>query len=102
MMTTGFLLNALAILAPFPFLRRSTGGISPYVVIPVTVLVTFFLLTCFGLIGGDAQRPPDTEFGRVVQVVDVCLGETLIAAVLYGGLAVLGRKIFPPRDKPES
>jgi Domain of unknown function (DUF4440) len=37
-----------------------------------------------------------------VQVVDVYPGEILIAAALYGSLAVLGRKIFPARDKPES
>ena len=55
MMTAGFLSNALVILAPFPFIRRYTARTSHYLVIAVTVLATFFLLTCLGLFGGESQ-----------------------------------------------
>jgi hypothetical protein len=102
MMTTGFLLNALVILAPFPFIRRYTRAFSPYLVISFTVLTTFFLLTCVGLMGGDAQRPPETEPGRMLQIVYVYAGEILIAAIVYGGIAVPGRKVFPYQDKQDS
>jgi VIT1/CCC1 family predicted Fe2+/Mn2+ transporter len=67
MMTAGFLSNALVILAPFPFIRRYTARTSHYLVIAVTMLATFFLLTCLGLFGGESPMPLDiAEYqGRV-------------------------------------
>lgn len=61
MMLASFMLNAMVILAPFPFFRRHIPY-SPYLVIPSTLVVTFFLLVAFGLMGGDAQLPPGTEY----------------------------------------
>jgi len=91
-MMTSFLLNALVILAPFPFIRKYTDAFSPYIVIPFTVLVTFFLLVAFGIIGGDAQRPPATEYAQMIAMVSQVIAEVVVAAFVYGGFAWLGTK----------
>lgn len=94
MMLTSFLLNALVILAPFPFIRLYIRRYSPYLVIPITLAVTFFLLIGFGLMGGDAQVPPDTEFEMMTEKVYFVLAEFVFATLVYGCIAVLDRK-FP-------
>ena len=93
MMLTSFLLNALVILAPFPFIRPHIRRYSPYLVIPATLVVTFFLLVGFGLMGGDAQVPPDTEFGMMAGKVIFFIAEFILATLVYGCIAVLGRII---------
>ena len=92
-MLTSFLLNALVILAPFPFIRKYTAAYSPYVVIPVTLVVTFFLLVAFGFMGGDAQKPPATEYGMMMTIVYLKIAEVVIATLVYGCIAWLGTKI---------
>ena len=47
MMLTSFLLNALVILSPFPFIRPYIRRYSPYLVIPATLVLTFFLLVAW-------------------------------------------------------
>ena len=93
MMLTSFLLNALVILAPFPFLRHYIRRYSPYLVIPITLVVTFFLLVAFGLMGGDAQVPPDTEFGMMIGKVTFVIAEFVLATLVYGCIGLLGRII---------
>lgn len=93
-MLTSFLFNALVILAPFPFIRKYTSiANSPYLVIPFTVLVTFFLLVAFGFIGGDAQKPPATEYGMMMTMVYFVVAEVAVATLVYGCIAWLGTKI---------
>ncbi len=93
MMLTSFLLNALVILAPFPFIRPYIRRYSPYLVIPITLVITFFLLVAFGVIGGDAQVPPDTEFGMMTAKVILVIAEFVLATLVYGCVALLGRII---------
>ena len=94
MMMTSFLLNALVILAPFPFIRKYTSlAYSPYLVIPFTVFVTFFLLVAFGLIGGDAQRPPTTEYAQMMVRVYLVVAEVVVATLVYGCIAWLGTRM---------
>ncbi|OPY47193.1 MAG: hypothetical protein A4E42_00328 [Methanoregulaceae archaeon PtaU1.Bin222] len=93
MMLTSFLLNALVILAPFPFIRPHIRRYSPYLVIPITLGVTFFLLVAFGLMGGDAQVPPDTEFGMMIGKVTFVITEFVLATLVYGCIGLLGRII---------
>jgi hypothetical protein len=93
MMLTSLLLNALVILAPFPFLRPYNRRYSPYLVIPITLVGTFFLLVAFGLMGGDAQVPPDTEFGMMIGKVTFVIAEFVLATVVYGCIGLLGRII---------
>jgi hypothetical protein len=92
-MLTSFLLNALVILAPFPFIRKYTVAYSPYIVIPFTLVVTFFLLIAFGFMGGDAQIPPATEYGMMMTMVYFVVAEVVVAALVYGCIALLGTKI---------
>lgn len=92
MMLTSFLLNALVILAPFPFLRNYTGAFSPYIVIPFTLVVTFFLLIALGLMGGDAQIPPNTEYAKMISMISLFIAELVIAALVYGCIALAGMK----------
>ncbi len=93
MMLTSVLLNALVILAPFPFIRPFIRRYSPYLVIPITLVVTFFLLVAFGLMGGDAQVPPDTVVGMMTEKVYFVIAEFILATFVYGGIAVLERII---------
>jgi hypothetical protein len=94
MMMTSFLLNALVILAPFPFIRKYTPlAYPPYLVIPFTVLVTFFLLVAFGIIGGDAQRPPTTEYAQMMVRVYLVVAEVVVATLVYGCIGWLGTKM---------
>lgn len=93
MMLTSFLLNALVILAPFPFIRPYIRRYTPYFVIPIILVVTFFLLVGFGLMGGDAQVPPDTEFGMLTAKVIFVIAEFVCATLVYGGIALLDRGI---------
>ncbi len=93
MMLTIFLLNALVILAPFPFVRKHITAYSPYIVIPFTLVVTFFLLVAFGFMGGDAQIPPDTEYGMMKVKVYFVIAEFVFAALVYGGIALLGTRM---------
>ena len=93
MMMTSFLLNALVILAPFPFIRTYISrAYSPYLVISITVLVTLFLLVALGIFGGDAQRPPTTEYAQIIAMVYHVIAEVVVAAFVYGGFAWLGTK----------
>ena len=91
MMLIGFLTTAFAILAPFPFVRKYTAVYSPYVVIPCTLVVTIFVLIAFGLIGGDAQIAPDTWYALAMKIVYISVAEFVIAALVYGGIAKLGK-----------
>jgi hypothetical protein len=92
-MLTSFLLNALVILAPFPFIRKYTAAYSPYIVIPFTLVVTFFLLIAFGFMGGDAQKPPATEYGMMMITVYLVVAEVVVATIVYGCIAWFGTKI---------
>lgn len=92
MMLTSVLLNALVILAPYPFIRPYIRRYSPYLVIPITLVVTFFLLVAFGLMGGDAQIPPDTEFEMMKGKVIFVIAEFVLATLVYGGIALSDRK----------
>ena len=97
MMTAGFLSNALIILAPFPYFRRYTAKTSPYLVIAVTVLATFFLLTCFGLFGGESKMPLDAaeyQWESIMRTVSVAVTEVVIASLSYGCFALLGKKVY--------
>ena len=93
MMLTSFLLNALVILAPFPFIRKHVTTYSPYLVIPVTLVVTFFLLVAFGFMGGDAQIPPDTEYEMMKVKLYFVIAEFVFATLVYGCIALLGTVI---------
>ena len=93
MMLTSFLMNALVILAPFPFIRPYIRRYSPYLVIPATLVVTFFLLVAFGLMGGDAQIPPDTNWEMMTEKIRYIIAECVLATLVYGCIAVLGRII---------
>jgi hypothetical protein len=94
MMMTSFLLNALVILAPFPFIRKYIPrAYSPYLVIPFTLVVTFFLLVAFGFMGGDAQIPPDTEYGMMKVKTYFVIAEFVFASLVYGCIAWLGTKM---------
>ncbi|MFA5003624.1 MAG: hypothetical protein WC502_11695 [Methanolinea sp.] len=93
MMLISVLLNALVILAPFPFIRPYIRTYSPYLVIPITLVVTFFLLVAFGLMGGDAQVPPGTEFEMMAAKVYFVVAEFVLATLVYGCIALLGRII---------
>lgn len=93
MMLTSFLLNALVILAPFPVIRPYIRKYSPYLVIPITLVVTFFLLVGFGLMGGDAQVPPDTEFEMMTAKVIFVIAEFVLATLVYGCVTLLERII---------
>jgi len=93
MMLTGFLTNAFVILAPFPFIRKYTGAISPYFVIPCTLVVTFFLLVAFGFMGGDAQIAPDTQNAQIMGMVYFTVAEFVIAALAYSGIGWLGKEL---------
>ena len=97
MILTSFLLNALVILAPFPFIRPHIRRYTPYLVIPATLVVTFFLLVAFGLMGGDAQVPPDTEVEIMAGKVTYAIAESVFATLSYGCVAVLER-IFPGKS----
>ena len=90
MMMTGFLTDAFVILAPFPFIRKYTGAYTPYVLIPCTLVVTFFLLVAFGFMGGDAQIAPDSRYALMMKMVEVTVAEVVIAALVYVGIARLG------------
>jgi hypothetical protein len=59
MMMNSFFLNALVILAPFLFIRRYISRYSPYLVPGLSVPATFYLLACFGFIGGEIKMPLD-------------------------------------------
>lgn len=96
MMLTSVLLNATVILAPFPFIRPYIRTYSPYIVIPITLVVTFFLLIAFGLMGGDAQVPPDTEFEMMATKVYFVVAEFVCATLVYGSIVLLERR-FPGR-----
>jgi Na+-translocating ferredoxin:NAD+ oxidoreductase RnfD subunit len=93
MMAAGLLLDAFVILAPFPFIRKYIVARSPYIVIPFAVLATFFLLIAFGLMGGDAQRLPDTESGKLMMTVFFVVGEFVTAAIVYGCIALWETKV---------
>jgi hypothetical protein len=104
MMLTGFLSNALVILAPFPFIRRYTARTSPYLIIAVTVLATFFLLTCLGLFGGESKMPLDAaehQGESIVRTVTITVAELGIASFLYGCVAVLGKKVYRNPERGE-
>jgi hypothetical protein len=92
MMLTGILTDAFVILAPFPFVRKYTGTYSPYLVIPCTLVVTFFLLVAFGFMGGDAQIAPDTRYALTMQIVYFAVAEFVIAALVYCGIGWLGKQ----------
>lgn len=92
MMLTSFLMNAFVILAPFPFIRKYSGLYSPYLVIPCTLVVTFFLLIAFGFMGGDAQIAPDTRYALTMHIVYFAIAEFVIAALVYGGIGWLGKQ----------
>jgi hypothetical protein len=93
MMLASFMLNALVILAPYPFIREHIRKYSPCVVIPFTVVATFFLLVAFGFMGGDAQIPPATETGMMLAEVYFVIAEFVIAALVYGCIALLERTL---------
>lgn len=92
MMLTSFLMNAFVILAPFPFIRKYSGSFSPYLVIPCTLVVTFFLLIAFGFMGGDAQIAPDTRYALTMHIVNFAVAEFVIATLVYGGIGWLGKQ----------
>jgi hypothetical protein len=92
-MLTSFLLNALVILAPFPFIRKYTMAYSPSLVIPLTLVVTFFLLIAFGFMAGDAQIPPDSDYGMKMTMVYFVVAELVVAALVYGCIALWGSKV---------
>jgi hypothetical protein len=103
MMATGFLVNALMILAPFPFIRRYIVT-SPCLTIAVTVLATFFLLTCFGLFFGESKMPPDATEARmesITRTVAIVVAEIVIASSLYGCIAVPGKKVYRNLERGE-
>lgn len=101
MMLLSFGLNAMVVLAPFPFIRPYLKKYSPYVVIPLTLFVTFFLLIAFGFIGGDAQIPPDTEYKMMIGKVYLVIAEFVIATLVYGGIALLERAMPGEMAKQE-
>lgn len=91
MMLTAFLRQALLILAPFPFVRKYTGAYSPYLVIPCTLVITFFILVALGFMGGDAQIAPDTWFALTMHTVYFAIAEFVIAALVYCGIGYVGK-----------
>jgi hypothetical protein len=93
MMLTGFLTDALVILAPFPFVRKYTRAYSPYLVIPCTLVITFFILVAIGFAGGDAQIAPDTVNALTIHVVFFAIAEFVIAALVYCGIGLLGKHL---------
>lgn len=102
MMLTSFLLNALVILAPFPFIRPYIRRHSPYLVIPATLVVTFFLLVAFGLMGGDTKIPPDNEVEIMTGKVTYAIAEFVFATLVYGCIAVLERRFSGmPDSRPQ-
>jgi hypothetical protein len=100
MMVTGFLMPALAILAPFPFLRRYFRYIPPSGVIYFTALSTIFILVSTGVMGGDAVVPPATDLGRILGMVSLACEECIAATLVYGGLAVLEGMYSLERNDP--
>jgi hypothetical protein len=92
MMLTGFLTDAFVILAPFPFIRKYIGAYSPYLVIPCTLVITFFLLVAIGFMGGDAQIAPDTRYALIMQIAYFAVAEFVIAALVYCGIGWLGKQ----------
>jgi len=92
MMLTAFLTDALVILAPFPFVRKYTEAYSPYLVIPCTLVITFFFLVAFGLMGGDAQIAPDTWYALTLHIVYFTIAEFVIAALVYCGIGWVGKR----------
>jgi hypothetical protein len=93
MMVTSFVLNALVILAPFPFFRRFLGTNSPYLILCFTVFATVFLLTSFGFIGGEIKMPVDAaEYERNLgmRTMSVVVAEVVTAALIYTCLAARG------------
>jgi peptidoglycan/LPS O-acetylase OafA/YrhL len=91
MRLTGFLMDALVILAPFPFVRKYTEEYSPYLVIPCTLVITFFILVAFGFMGGDAQIAPDTWIALTLHTVYFAIAEFVIAALVYCGIGWVGK-----------
>ncbi|MEI7857695.1 MAG: hypothetical protein WCH85_09350 [Methanomicrobiales archaeon] len=91
-MLTSFLRNAFVILAPFPIIRKYTVAYSPYVVIPCTLVITFFVLVAIGFMGGDAQRAPDTWNALTMHIVYFVVAEFVIAALVYAGIGWLGKQ----------
>lgn len=92
MMMTSFLLNAFVILAPFPFIRKHIMTYSPYIVIPFSLIVTYFLLVAFGFMGGDAQIPPATEYDMMKVKMYFVIAEFVFATLIYGCIAWVGSK----------
>jgi hypothetical protein len=82
----------ILVLAPFPVVRKYTGAYSPYLVIPCTLVVTFFLLVAFGLMGGDAQIAPDTWYALTMHTVWFAIAECIIAALVYCGIGWVGKQ----------
>ena len=96
MMITGFFLYAFLILTPFPFIRRYLCEYSPYFAVGFTVFATFFLLACFGFIGGETRMPQDPdEYRRVSAMMAMTIAAAMFvtATLVYTGLAALGRGV---------
>ena len=98
MMITGFLTSAFLILVPFPFFRGSIRNVSPYAVVFIASLATFFILASVGFVGGDAMIPPETDIQRVLAMVSLGAGEAAVAAVTYS-LIVLAVPVWDSRRK---
>jgi hypothetical protein len=91
-MTTGFLMNALVILAPYPFIRHALRSYSPYLTLGFAVLVTFFFLTCFGFLGGETKMALDAaEYQReyMMRTAGYFVAELVTATLIYAGIAAL-------------
>jgi hypothetical protein len=62
-------MNALFILAPFPFLRGYFRKFPPYVVIFITALFTIGILSAAGGIGGDAVIHAQSQSERILEPI---------------------------------
>jgi hypothetical protein len=94
MMMTGFLMNALVVVAPYPFIRHALRSYSPYLTLGFSVLATFFLLTCFGFLGGETKMALDAaEYQReyMMRTTGYFVAELVTATLIYAGIAALSR-----------
>jgi hypothetical protein len=99
---TSFLLNAMAILALLPFIRRHAGTFPPYPAIFIAGLVTFFLLAAFGLVGGETRVIPGDGAGQRLELVIRIVVMVVISALVYAGAARMGKRAVPGKEKRES
>ena len=95
MMVTGFLLHASLILLPFSRFRKYFTIFPHSAVILFTGILTIFLLTSFGMMGGERMYPYYAEFQIKLDTLQINVVMFIVATGVYGMTALFEALLAP-------